>query len=376
LPPGGFAPSLRGMPVVTETVSLGERAYPVRIGDGLVREAVAAAAAARVSGARVLTVTSPGVRSALPGTCESLAAHGPVHVTAADGETAKSTDELARVWDALAEAGLGRDGLVIALGGGVVGDLAGFAAASYLRGVGFLQVPTTLLAMVDSSVGGKTGINLPRGKNLVGAFAQPSAVLADTGLLRTLPGREFAAGMAEVVKYALLGDAGLLADLESAGRLRWDHPALPDIIRRCVRMKAAIVAGDERETAREGGRALLNLGHTFGHAIEATAGYGAYLHGEAVAIGLRMAADLSRDLGRITAADAARVAAAIETQGLPTRLRAPLPADELLAAMRHDKKNRGGRIRFVLLDRLGGAVTADDVDPDAARVALVAAGAR
>lgn len=364
------------MAAVTETVSLGERSYAVRIGPGLVSAAAAAAAAARAAGARVLTVTSPGVRAALPEAAASLAAHGPLHATSADGETAKSPAELARLWDALAEAGLGRDGLVVALGGGVVGDLAGFAAASYLRGVAFIQVPTTLLAMVDSSVGGKTGINLARGKNLVGAFAQPAEVLADTDLLRTLPGREFAAGMAEVLKYALLGDAALLAEIESAGRLAWDHPALPGIIRRCVRMKAAVVAGDERETAREGGRALLNLGHTFGHALEATAGYGAYLHGEAVAIGLRLAADLSRDLGRISAADAARVAAAVEAQGLPTRLREPLPAEALLAAMRHDKKNRGGRIRFVLLDRLGSAVTADGVEESAARAVLLAAGAR
>lgn len=364
------------MSAVTETVSLGDRAYPVRIGAGMAAAAVAAAAEARAAGARVLTVTSPGVRQALPATGAALAAHGPLHVTAADGETAKSAAELARLWDALAEAGLGRDGLVIALGGGVIGDLAGFAAASYLRGIRFIQVPTTLLAMVDSSVGGKTGINLARGKNLVGAFAQPAAVLADTDLLRTLPEREFAAGMAEVVKYALLGDAGLLAELEAAGRLRWDHPALPGVIRRCVRMKADIVAGDERETAREGGRALLNLGHTFGHAIEAVAGYGAYLHGEAVAIGLGLAAALSRDLGRISPADAARVAAAVAAQGLPTRLREPLPADALLAAMRHDKKNRAGKIRFVLLDGLGAAATADGVDESAARAALLGAGAR
>jgi 3-dehydroquinate synthase len=364
------------MSAVTETVSLGERAYPVRIGPGVVAEAAAAAAAARAAGARVLTVTSPGVRDALPQACASLAAHGPVHVTATDGETAKSAGELARAWDALAEAGLGRDGLVVALGGGVVGDLAGFAAATYLRGIRFIQVPTTLLAMVDSSVGGKTGINLARGKNLAGAFAQPAAVLADTALLRTLPEREFAAGMAEVVKYALLGDADLLAELEAAGRLRWDHPALPGVIRRCVRMKAGIVTGDERETARDGGRALLNLGHTFGHAIEAVAGYGAYLHGEAVAVGLRLAADLSRDLGRISEGDARRATAAVAAQGLPTRLREPLAADALLAAMRHDKKNRAGRIRFVLLDRLGAAATADGVDESAARSALLAAGAR
>jgi len=364
------------MAVVTETVSLGDRAYPVRIGPGLLAEAEAMAAAARAAGARVLTVTSPGVRAALPGACDRLAAHGPLHVTSVDGEGAKRADELARLWEALAAAGLGRDGRVVALGGGVVGDLAGFAAASYLRGVACIQVPTTLLAMVDSSVGGKTGINLPQGKNLVGAFAQPAAVLADTDLLRTLPPREFAAGMAEVVKYALLGDAGLLAELGAAGRLGWDHPALPGIVRRCVRMKAEVVAGDERETARDGGRALLNLGHTFGHAIEAVAGYGAYLHGEAVAVGLCLAAALSRDLGMLAAADAAAAEAAVAAQGLPTRLRAPLAADDLLAAMRLDKKGRAGRVRFVLLRRLGEAATVDGVEEARVRAALAAAGAR
>ena len=363
------------MTAVTETVSLGERAYAVRIGPGVAAEAVELAAKTRAAGGRVLTVTSPGVRAALPALCARLGEHGPVHVTTADGETAKSVAELARLWEALASAGIGRDGRVIALGGGVVGDLAGFAAASHLRGVACIQVPTTLLAMVDSSVGGKTGINLPQGKNLVGAFSQPAVVLADTELLRTLPPREFAAGMAEVIKYALLGDATLLAELRTAGQLRWDHPSLPGIIRRCVRMKADIVAGDERETAAEGGRALLNLGHTFGHAIEAVAGYGTYLHGEAVGIGLCLAAALSRDLGLIDGAASATVAEVITAQGLPTRLREPLAADAMLAAMRHDKKNRAGQVRFVVLHGLGKAATLDGVTEAQARKILLAAGA-
>ena len=257
----------------------------------------------------------------------------------------------------------------------MVGDLAGFAAASYLRGVALIQVPTTLLAMVDSSVGGKTGINLARGKNLAGAFHQPALVAADTDLLATLPPRELAAGMAEVLKYGLLGDASLLAEVEAAGRLSWDHPALPGIIRRCVRMKAEVVGSDERETAAEGGRALLNLGHTFGHAIEAVAGYGAYLHGEAVGIGLAMAASLSRDLGLLAERDVARVMAAVEAQGLTARLRSPLPADALVAAMRQDKKARGGEIRFVVLESLGRAATRGGIGEDAARRALLAHGA-
>ncbi len=363
------------MACVVETVRAASGAYPVHIGPGAVDVAADAAAGARRAGAGVLTVVSPGVRAALPAAVARFAALGPVHVTAADGETAKSPAELAALWEALAGAKLGRDGLVVALGGGVVGDLAGFAAASYLRGVAVIQVPTTLLAMVDSSVGGKTGINLAQGKNLAGAFHAPVLVAADTALLASLPPRELAAGMAEVLKYGMLGDASLLGEAEAAGRMSWDHPALPGIIRRCVRMKADIVGADERETAPDGGRALLNLGHTFGHAVEAVAGYGAYLHGEAVGAGLAMAAALSRDLGLLAEGDVARVAAAISTQGLPARLRAPLPADALVAAMRHDKKARAGKLRFVVLESVGRAVTRDDVGEDAVRRVLLAHGA-
>ncbi|MFZ9202125.1 MAG: 3-dehydroquinate synthase [Opitutales bacterium] len=363
------------MSLVSHTVSLGERAYEVRVGAGASREALALAAAERAQGRVVVTVTSPGVRSALPELTAAFAAHGPLLVTQADGETAKSALELARLWEALAAAGMGRDGTLIALGGGVVGDLAGFAAATYLRGVACVQVPTTLLAMVDSSVGGKTGINLAQGKNLAGSFHQPRRVLADTDVLRHLPPREFAAGMAEVVKYGLLGDRALLSKLQAAGRISWDHPQLAEIILACVRMKAVVVAGDERETSRENGRALLNLGHTFGHAIEAVAGYGTYLHGEAVAIGITMAATLSRDLGLIAPADAESVAALLELNGLPTRLRSPLAADALLAAMGKDKKNRAGALRFVVLRALGTAATRDDVPESAVRAALRAGGA-
>jgi len=362
------------MSLVSHTVSLGERAYEVRIGAGASREALALAAAERAMGRVVVTITSPGVRAALPELAAAFAAHGPLVVTQADGETAKAAPELARVWEALAAAGMGRDGTVIALGGGVVGDLAGFAAATYLRGVACVQVPTTLLAMVDSSVGGKTGINLAHGKNLAGAFHQPRRVLADTDVLRHLPEREFAAGMAEVVKYGLLGDRALLGRLQAAGRVGWDHPLLPEIILGCVRMKAAVVAGDERETSPRDGRALLNLGHTFGHAIEAVAGYGTYLHGEAVAIGLAMAATLSRDLGLISPADAETVAGVLALNRLPVRLREPLSTDALVAAMGRDKKVRGGALRFVVLRALGEACTRDDVPESAVRAALRAGG--
>ncbi len=363
------------MPAETVTVELGSRSYPVRIGAGVRREALAAAKARADAGRRCAAVTSPAVARAMPDLLAELGRLMPVLVTAKDGETAKSAEEVARCWDFLAGNGVARDGAVFALGGGVVGDLAGFAAASYQRGVEFVQMPTTLLAMVDSSVGGKTGINLAAGKNLVGAFHQPTAVFADTELLGTLPEREFAAGMAEVIKHGLIADADLFGLLEQNAPLSWKHPILPAVVRRCVEIKAAVVAGDERETSAQGGRALLNLGHTFGHAVEATAGYGAYLHGEAVAIGLAMAASLSAELGRCTAAQAEQVRAALTAHGLPDRLREPLPLDRLLSAMRRDKKVRGGRMRFVLMEGIGGAATSDDVAEDSAVRALLSGGA-
>jgi 3-dehydroquinate synthase len=363
------------MSAETVQVELGDRSYPVRIGAGLRHEALAVADRRLAAGQRCAALTSPGVAAAQPAFVAELAKRMPVLVTAADGETAKSAGELARAWDFLAAQGIARDGAVFALGGGVIGDLAGFAAASYQRGVAFYQLPTTLLAMVDSSVGGKTGINLAAGKNLVGAFHQPTAVFADTDLLATLPPREFSAGMAEVIKHGLLADADLFRRLQANAPLAWDHALLPAVIRRCVEIKAAVVAGDERETSATGGRALLNLGHTFGHAIEATAGYGTYLHGEAVAIGLVMAARLSADLGRCTAAEATAVAATVRAHGLPDRLHAPLPLAPMLAAMKRDKKVRAGKLRFVLLQGVGTAVTADDVPEDRAVAAFVAGGA-
>lgn len=363
------------MSAETVQVELGARSYPVRIGAGLRLEALAIADRRLAAGQKCAAITSPGVAAAQPAFVAELARRMPVLVTTADGETAKSAGELARAWDFLAAQGIARDGAVFALGGGVIGDLAGFAAASYQRGVDFYQLPTTLLAMVDSSVGGKTGINLAAGKNLVGAFHQPAAVFADTDLLATLPPREFAAGMAEVIKHGLLADAELFRRLQANAPLAWDHPLLPAVIRRCVEIKAAVVAGDERETSATGGRALLNLGHTFGHAIEAVAGYGTYLHGEAVAIGLVMAARLSADLGRCTAAEAQAVATTVRAHGLPDHLRAPLPLAPMLAAMKRDKKVRAGKLRFVLLQGVGTAVTADDVPEDRAVAAFVAGGA-
>jgi 3-dehydroquinate synthase len=250
--------------------------------------------------------------------------------------------------------------MVFAVGGGVIGDLAGFAAASYLRGIGYFQVPTTLLAMVDSSVGGKTGINLRAGKNLAGAFHQPRCVFVATELLGTLPPREFAAGAAEVIKYGLLGDAALFGRLERSP-LTVASSDLPAVIRRCCELKARIVEADERELAPQGGRALLNLGHTFGHAIEQVTGYGRYLHGEAVAVGLAAAARLSWQLGGLDAADVARIESALVAHALPVRLMEPLSLSGLLAAMTRDKKVRAGLPRFVVLAHIGEAVTRDGI---------------
>ena len=278
------------------------------------------------------------------------------------GEKTKSLTELGRVLDFMAAERLDRASVLWILGGGVIGDLGGFAAAAYLRGIEFVQVPTTLLAMVDSSIGGKTGINIAAGKNLVGAFHHPSEVFLPVPCLRSLPPREFAAGMAEVIKYGLLGDAALFGRLEKTP-LTVDSADLAVVIRRCCEMKAAIVQADERETAREGGRALLNLGHTFGHAIEQVTGYGTYLHGEAVAIGLAAAARLSAKLDALPAADIVRVDRTVAAHGLPIRLCEPLKLAALMEAMQHDKKVRTGQLRFVILLRLGEAATRAGIDP-------------
>lgn len=278
------------------------------------------------------------------------------------GEKTKSVVNYAEALSFLAAQACKRDCAVFAFGGGVIGDLAGFVAASYLRGVDFYQIPTTLLSMVDSSVGGKTGINLPEGKNLVGSFWQPKAVFVDTTLLRTLEPQEFSAGMAEVIKYGLLADSELLHDLEDLGGLAPESPELSAIVRRCCSIKAEIISKDEKETAVSGGRALLNLGHTFAHAIENVGGYGEYLHGEAVAIGLVLATRLSVAKGQLPDSAVARVRAILEQHDLPTALRKPLPVEALMAAMQRDKKNRAGGLRFVTMTDLGRAITSNDIE--------------
>lgn len=277
-----------------------------------------------------------------------------------DGEKYKDFQHLHLIFDALLEVGFNRDCTIVALGGGVIGDMAGYAAASFQRGVNFVQIPTTLLSQVDSSVGGKTGINHPLGKNMIGAFKQPEAVLADMAVLNTLPDRELSAGMAEVIKYALLGDVEFLTWLEQhmPALMQRDKDLLAEAVYRCCQHKAEIVARDETE---KGDRALLNLGHTFGHAIESYMGYGEWLHGEAVAVGMVMAAELSQRMDWISIDDVARVQAILQHANLPVQ--SPnIPLDEFLAYMSHDKKVLNGQLRLILLKSLGQAIITKEFD--------------
>ncbi len=347
-------------------VALGERSYPIDIGHGSLGRDFTIAQFVRGSDALVVTNETVG-----PLYLARLAAslgerHVETHVLP-DGEQFKTLASIEAIYDSLFAMRAGRQTTIIALGGGVVGDMAGFAAASYLRGLEFIQVPTTLLAQVDSSVGGKTGVNLPGGKNLVGAFHQPNYVAIDIATLDTLPAREFAAGLAEVIKHALLDDAEFFAWLEAnVSRLNGRDPeALATAIRRCCEIKAAVVAADEREAGR---RALLNLGHTFGHAIEQVAGYGEWLHGEAVAAGLVMAAIASG----LAAADSARLTTLLEAANLPVRP-PPVGAANLREAMQADKKVRDRRLRLVLLRRIGAAEVTADYDEAALEAALATA---
>ena len=347
------------MSVTTLRVELGERAYPIDIGANLIDRPELYAPHVRGRLAAVVTneTVAPLYAERLERALRAAGAHT-LRIVLPDGEAFKTWETLNSVFDALLSARADRKTVLVALGGGVVGDITGFAAATYQRGIAHLQVPTTLLAQVDSSVGGKTAINHPLGKNMVGAFHQPSAVVADTATLATLPAREFAAGLAEVVKYGAIFDLDFLAWIEAnvEGLEARNAEALAYAIRRSCEIKAAIVAEDERES---GARALLNFGHTFGHAIESAAGYGAILHGEAVATGMVLAARFSARLGRVPRADAERLVALLE------RLRLPVVAprferDTWLEYMGRDKKNEGGRITLILLEALGRAVVVRD----------------
>ena len=353
----------------TLEVQLGDRSYPIHIGAGLLRDASLLRTAVTARDVLLIsnTTVAPLYAERLK---QSFGDRRIVDVIMPDGEQHKTLATAGRVFDVLIANRFGRDSAVAALGGGVVGDLAGFVAACYQRGIDFIQLPTTLLADVDSSVGGKTAVNHPGGKNMIGAFHQPRAVLTDTELLATLPERELQAGLAEIIKYGLICDADFLGWLEAnmqALRAR-DTAALGHAILRSCEIKADIVRRDERE---QGDRALLNLGHTFGHAIEAATGYTEWLHGEAVGAGLLIAADMSRELGLLGAADVARVARLLQMAGLPTG--APrVGAARALDYMRVDKKVQAGRVRLVLLRKLGQAFLTGDYDDGALRKALVA----
>jgi 3-dehydroquinate synthase len=287
-----------------------------------------------------------------------------------DGEKYKNIEHLNLIFDALLASGFNRDCTVLALGGGVIGDMAGSASACFQRGVYFIQVPTTLLSQVDSSVGGKTGINHPLGKNMIGAFQQPQVVLADMSQLKTLPARELSAGLAEVIKYALLGDADFLAWLEQHmdALVQGDEAALAEAVYRSCAHKARIVAKDEKE---QGERALLNLGHTFGHAIESYLGYGEWLHGEAVATGMVMAADLSQRMGWISAEDLTRTKNIIQRANLPI-VCPQIPLDDFLAYMAHDKKVLNGQLRLVLMQAVGQAIITKTFDVELMKQAILA----
>ena len=341
------------------TVHLAERSYPILIGTDLL--AKPGLLSPWVKGGRALIVSNEVVAPLyLKQLCDALTGVDVDTLVLPDGEHSKTMATLEIVFDHLLAHQHERSTTLIALGGGVTGDLTGFAAACYQRGVNFIQVPTTLLAQVDSSVGGKTGVNHPRGKNMIGAFYQPQVVLADISVLRTLPERELKAGIAEVIKYGLLGNAVFFAWLEQQidALIRGDEALLAEAVKICCEEKARIVAADEREG---GQRALLNLGHTFGHAIESALGYGEWLHGEAVAAGMVMAADLSARLGWITAADARRARDLIQRAGLPVAPPAQISSAQFMELMAHDKKVQAGRIRFVLLRAIGDAVVTADI---------------
>jgi 3-dehydroquinate synthase len=349
------------------TVELGERSYPIYIGRNLLDSGLLAR---HIPSRQVMLVSNETVAPFyLERLAVSLGALQVARCVLPDGEQYKDLATLNRIFDALLEQRFDRGCTLIALGGGVVGDMTGFAAACYQRGVHFIQVPTTLLAQVDSSVGGKTGVNHRLGKNMIGAFYQPRCVLIDTDTLNTLDNRQLSAGLAEVVKYGLINDAEFFAWLEAHHHrlLERDPEALAFAIERSCADKAAVVTADERES---GLRALLNLGHTFGHAIETGMGYGEWLHGEAVAAGICLAADLSRRMGWLDADAVARIEALISRCQLPSRPPAALSAERFLELMAVDKKVLAGKLRLVLLQGIGQAIVTDSFPAEALRESL------
>ncbi len=351
-------------------VPLGPRSYDIFIGSGLL-STLGSFIAARCRLTHAAVIADSNVTSYARRTVKELAASGAAvtsHVVPA-GESSKSVANAERLWNELLEAGTDRKSVIVAVGGGVIGDLAGFVAATFARGLPFIQVPTTLLADVDSSVGGKVGVNLPHAKNMVGCFWQPSGVLIDIDALSTLPEREYRAGLAEVVKYGVILDADFFSYLESqiTAIQRRDATVLRQVVARCCQLKADVVEHDERETT--GLRAVLNYGHTFCHAFETVAGYGELLHGEAVSIGMVCAGRLARLLGRIEESFERRQRALLDAFGLPVVV-PDLAVEALLAAMRHDKKVEHGRLRFVLPSRMGAVELVGDIDFELVRQAM------
>jgi len=344
----------------TLNVSLGQRSYPLYIGAGLIGDT--GLFDRHIHSTQVMVVSNETVAPLyLDRVLANLGGRQVATVILPDGEPYKSMASAMQIFDALLRQKFSRNATLIALGGGVIGDLAGFAAACYQRGVPFMQIPTTLLAQVDSSVGGKTAVNHPLGKNMIGAFYQPQCVLADTSVLSTLPDRELSAGLAEVIKYGLIRDPDFFIWLEEniEALLRRDTETLTFAIERSCANKAEVVAADERET---GERATLNLGHTFGHAIEAGLGYGAWLHGEAIAVGMCQAADLSRRLGWLNEADVSRIVSILQRSHLPVTPPAELNAGRFLELMAVDKKNVDGNLRLILLEGIGRATLPVSVD--------------
>ena len=354
----------------TLQVALGSRSYPIYIGKGLLRQR--GLLNSFIAGQQVMVVSNETVAPLYLATVrEVLKDYQCATVILPDGEEHKHLGTVERIFDALLQARFARDATLVALGGGVVGDITGFAAACYQRGVAFIQLPTTLLAQVDSSVGGKTGVNHPLGKNMIGAFHQPRCVLVDTATLHTLENRQLRAGIAEVIKYGLLRDADFFLWLEQhmESLLAGDDEALAYAIERSCANKAEIVAADEREC---GIRALLNLGHTFGHAIETGLGYGVWLHGEAIAAGLCIAAAMSARMGWIAGEEQRRIQALIARAGLPVQVPSALSVERFMALMAVDKKVQAGRLRLVLLRAIGEAVLVSEFAEQILRESIVA----
>ena len=356
--------------MLTVNVELADRSYPIFIGKELLEQPELLLP--YIGKGKVLVVTNEVVAPLyLEKVQTALCSSGCDALVIPDGEQHKNLDTVIQIYDRLLAEKFDRSSTLIALGGGVVGDITGFAAATYQRGINFIQIPTTLLAQVDSSVGGKTGVNHPQGKNMIGAFYQPQCVLVDTSVLSTLPKREVKAGLAEVVKYGLINAADFFTWLEqhADGILQLDPELVSNVVKVCCEQKASIVAKDERES---GVRALLNLGHTFGHAIETAMGYGTWLHGEAVAAGMVMAADLSMRMGWLDQSQALRIKSTLAKFGMPVAPPAAISTETYIDLMSSDKKAERGRIRFIVLRAIGEAFLQGDIDAKFVKQTLTA----